>query len=120
MTMIKGPDFSKKDRDVLMVKLPDGAGGSVEIAVLPPTKNVLDKVKALAEAIDAVTTGDMEPQDFDIAMAVEVCAEAMSRNTRYTKIDADTLDDIGFDIEDVGEFIAAYITFIAALVEAKN
>lgn len=120
MGIIKGPDFSKKNRDVLLVTLPDGNGGGVGIAVLPPTKAVFDSIKALAGAIDDVRDGKMEYEDFDMALAVDVCAQAMSRNTEFKKVDAAMLDEIGFDIEDVGEFIAAYILFIATLVEQKN
>jgi len=120
MATLKGPDFSKKDRDVLLVTLPDGDGGGVDVPVLPPTKGIFDKMRALAEAIDSVTDGSMEASDFDIGMALDACAEAMSRNTHYRRITAQDLELAGFDIEDIGTFCAAYILFIAQLVEAKN
>lgn len=120
MASIKGPDFSKKNRDVLLIKLPDGQGGGFDVAILPPTKAIMDDITRLAEAIDAVTGGEMEPDDFDLDMALSVCAKAISRNTQYKKVDAEMLNLIGFDIEDIGEFIAAYILYITALVDSKN
>lgn len=120
MGSIKGPDFSKKDRDVLLVTLPDGEGGGFEIAVLPPTKGVFDALKELAGAIDDITEGRAEAEDFDLGMALDVCAKAMSRNTRYRKITGEMLELAGFDIEDIGIFVGAYILFISQLVEAKN
>ena len=120
MASIKGPDFSKKDRDVLLITLPDGNGGGFDVAILPPTKAIMDAITALASAIDDITQGNTAPEDFDMDMALDVCAKAMSRNTQYKGITAEMLNLIGFDIEDIGEFIAAYILYITALIESKN
>ena len=120
MATIKGPDFTKKNKDALLITLPDGEGGSFELSVYPPTKGIWDDVSALAPVMDELISGSMEPEDFDMGAALDVVARAMSLNSSYRRFDAAELERIGFDIEDIGTFLGAYIFFVSELVKVKN
>lgn len=118
MATIKGPDFTKSKRDVLLVTIPDGEGGGVELALKPPTKRAYDALASLAKSIADILEGEAAADDFDMSAAIGLVAQIMENNTAYRKVDAEDLMDMGLD--EIGEFVAAYMTFIAHLVESKN
>ena len=120
MATIKGPDFTKKNKTALVMTFPDGDGGSFELEVYPPTKGIWDAVSSLAPVIDGLYSGEIEADEFDMDDALEVVAKAMSLNSSCKKFGKGDLERIGFDIEDIGTFIGAYIVFVAELVKAKN
>ena len=120
MAIVKGPDFTKKNKDVLCMRLPDGEGGGFDLSVFPPTKNGWDAISAIAVAIDGVMTGETDAQDFDMDAALDAVAEVMSNNTAFKKVDREMLNLIGFDLQDIGTFTGAYIEFVAGLVMEKN
>lgn len=120
MATIKGPDFTKKNKTALVMRFPDGDGGAFDLSVYPPTKGTWDAVSALAPVMDGLYSGDVDPEDFDMDAALDVVAKAMSSNSDFRRFSRSDLEDIGFDLEDIGTFIGAYIVFVAELVKEKN
>ena len=120
MAIIEGTNYAKREKSVLRIILPDGDGGELPLSVLPPTKGVNDALMGLAEALDRVNDGSMEEDDFDLGQAYSTVSKAMSRNVERRKVTPDELEEMNFDIEDVGDFIGSYIFFMSELVRAKN
>lgn len=132
---VQGKDYTKKDEDVLVIKLPDAAGPTgwerfkrwlgvsddgFELSILPPTKRLYDSLAELAAGMSGVADGELEAEKFDLDGALSTVASIMSRNVEGREVTPAMLDDMGFDLEDVGEFIGSYVFFIQELVEAKN
>lgn len=139
---IEGKDYTKRSDDIMVIKLPkpepSGAWGrfkrwlgvdddGFEVSVLPPTKGLYDRLGELAESLAAIGESDLgngdpeaENPSFDLGRAVETVAAIMSRNAEKRVITPQMLEDMGFDIEDVGDFVGSYVFFINELVRAKN
>ena len=120
MAIIEGTNYAKRDKNVLRIVLPDGEGGELTLSILPPTKGIHDSLMALARAMDQVDEGEMDDADFDIEEAFVTVAKCMGHNTEQHKVTPDFLDEINFDIDDVGDFIGSYLYFMSRLVMAKN
>lgn len=120
MAIIEGTNYAKREKSMLRITLPDGEDGEKTISILPPTKGVHDALMSLALALEQVDGGEMDENDFDLEKAVYAVAKAMSRNAEHVTITPDDLESMGFDIEDVGDFIGSYLFFISELVKGKN
>ena len=137
MTRVQGTDYTKKDRDELVIRLPNAhtrprgawqrlkrALGAVddgfELSIRPPTKRVHDELAAVAGTFDDLAAGKLEAEDVDLGKMLATVACAMSNNSQGREVTPGFLESIGFDLVDVGEFIGCYIVFMSELVEAKN
>ena len=129
---IEGKDYTKSKDDVLVIKLPDttepglaermrrffgASDGAFEVSILPPTKKLYDE---LAEVVEALSKLEDEDSEFDLDGAVSTVSRLMSRNAEKRQITPQQLEDMGFDIEDIGEFIGSYLFFVNELVQGKN
>lgn len=120
---IRGTDFTKRRKDCITFTLPEGPGSEdgFEIGVLPPTKRIYDGLADIAGMIDRWTNGeDFDADGPDMDAMLETVANAMSHNVQMRRVTPQFLDDIGFDMSDIGEFVGAYLYFISQLVDAKN
>ena len=132
---VEGKDYTKQKDDVLVIKLPDleqstmgerirrflgMSDGGFEVSILPPTKGLYDELTKLVNGISDVGDGKLEAEEFDLDGALSTVARLMSRNVERREVTPHQLEAMGFDLEDVGEFVGSYIFFVNALVTGKN
>lgn len=132
---IEGKDYTKKADDVMVIRLPDTAEptfgervkramglseAGFELSILPPTKRLYDELTSLTGSLQAALERGSDGEGFDIGSALETVAHLMSRNAERRAVTSEMLEDMGFDLEDVGEFIGSYIFFVNELVASKN
>ena len=115
-------DFTKKrSRDTMGVMLAAADGGEqLEIHILTPTKRGFDILSKVAEILESLSDGDISEDTLDMDAMFSEVADVMSHNTDGIKVTPEYLETIGFDIEDVGLFVAGMIEFVNKLVESKN
>lgn len=91
-----------------------------ELQILPPTKGIHDGLVHVAGIIDDMTSGAAKYDELDIAACFELTAAAMSNNTNLLKITAEYLEETGFDLSDVADFLGSYLFFVLELARSKN
>ena len=119
MATVADVAFKTKRKDVLQMRLGDG-DGAVTIRMLPPTKDIHDDMTKVGEIIDGAMDGTIDRNEIDDAALLEVVANAMSNNTDLTRITPENLENEGFEMSDVADFVTLYRIFLVKLVEAKN
>ena len=132
---IEGKDYTQCKDDVLVLRLPDVSEPGVwerlkralgmssagfEVSILPPTKKLYDELAEVVDSISKAADGDIEAEDVDLGHALGVVSRLMSRNAEKRAVTPQQLEDTGFDLEDVGEFIGSYVFFVNELVRSKN
>lgn len=132
---IEGKDYTKKSDDVMVIKLPDMeepslmervkrslgmSEGGFEVSILPPTKRLYDELTAVTDNLQKALDEDSDGTGFDLDSALVTVAHLMSRNAEKREVTPEMLDDMGFDLQDVGEFIGSYVYFVNELVVSKN
>lgn len=116
MTEYRGPDFSTRKKDVLVINLGDDG----ELKLLPPTVEIHKGMVEVAKVVEQATEGTLDYSDLDMGEYLRLVAAAMSHNTDMRRITPEHLEAIGFDLSDIGEFLGGYIFFVTRLVEGKN
>ena len=119
MAEIQGTDYTSRKKDVLVIRL-GTKNESFELRILPPTKGIHDGLVHVAGIIDDVTSGAARYEQLDIAACYELIAAAMSNNTCLRRITAAYLEEIGFDLSDVADFLGSYLFFVLELGRSKN
>ena len=119
MTEYRGTDFSKRNKDVLVITL-GTEEESFDVKIKPPTVNINKGMIKIAGLIDQAAKGELDYSTFDMDECLEIVAETMSNNTDMRRITPEYLASVGFDISDVGDFLGGYLLFITRLVEGKN
>ena len=116
MTEYRGPDFSVKEKDVLIINL----GEEGEIRILPPTVEINKCMVEVAKMVESASDGTLDYSTLDMGEYLSLVAITMSHNTDMKRITPEYLESIGFDISDIGEFLGGYVFFMTRLFEGKN
>lgn len=111
--------FRTAPKDVMRIALGSGVD-EVAVDVLPPTKEIHEDMLALAAIVDDAVDGTLDRSTLDMTECLSVVGNALSRNTDLRHISAEYLEGIGFDMEDIADFLGLYLFFVKALTESKN
>ncbi|MCI8425648.1 MAG: hypothetical protein HFJ72_08345 [Adlercreutzia sp.] len=113
--------FNPGNKTYLKIEVPIRRGVFRRKSVLylkPPTKTVYEGLMEAAAIVDEAASGGSE--DSLLTKCYGPVAAAMSNNRDRVAISEEDLDAAGFDMADIGEFLALYTLFMGALTEAKN
>lgn len=91
---------------------------SVRLRVKTPTKAVFEELTEICEAVDAAVEG--RQSELGLADCFGPVARAMSNNVERIDITERDLARMGFDLDDVSDFLGLYIFFVGELVSSKN
>lgn len=119
MAAIQGTDYVNRKKDVLVIRL-GTKEESFELRILPPTKGIHDGLVRVAGIIDDLMNGNGARESVDIDACFELVATAMSNNTALRAITAGYLEEIGFDLSDIADFLGSYLYFVTELASSKN
>ncbi|WP_286154657.1 hypothetical protein [Thomasclavelia cocleata] len=101
-------DFNKLEKKILSIRLNDK--NKTKLTVLPPTKNLYEKVVLVRERLQQLLKTDLEDASAgDIVGDIyEVVALTMSRNREEITITKDEVTKM-LDFKDVWEFLNLYV-----------
>ena len=118
MATVVGTDYTKRKKSYLEVVI--GTEESPRrLLVLPPTVDTHKDILKMSEAVEKALGGELE-EGLDLEECLSVVARFLSRNTQMERVTPDYLNETGFDITDLGDFIGLYLMFVTKLVEGKN
>lgn len=119
MAAIQGTDYVNRKKDVLVIRL-GTKEESFELRILPPTKGIHDGLVKVAGIIDDLMNGNGARDSVDIEACFSLVAAAMSNNTALKTITAGYLEEVGFDLSDIADFLGSYLYFVTELANSKN
>lgn len=119
MATVIGTDYTRRKKDVLVVRLGD-EDDPLELRILPPTKGIYDAMVTVAGYVDQAASGTLDYESFDMSDVLELVARAMSNNSDMRVITPDYLESVRFDMSDIGDFVGLYTFFLTELVKGKN
>jgi hypothetical protein len=114
MAEYRGPDFSNREKDVMVVTL------DTDIKILPPTVDINKGMVKVAQMVEQAAEGTLDYATVDMDEYLAIVAATMSNNTDMRRITPEYLNSIGFDMSDIGEFLGGYLFFVTRLLEGKN
>lgn len=113
MPTIQGPNFADRDRKTYLGVTVESGGVERNIRIKPPTKRMFDAVQSIARLVD-------EGEESDVAEMYDAVAAVMSNNREGVPVTEADLEAMGWDIQDMGEFVGAYVFFLEELAKGKN
>lgn len=118
MATVVGTDYTKRKKTHLEVVI--GTEDSPrKLLVLPPTADTHKEIIRMAEVVEKALNGEID-DGVDLQECLATVAKFLSRNTQMESVTPEYLNETGFDITDIGDFIGLYIMFVTKLVEGKN
>lgn len=113
MGVMKGPNFADKNRKSRLEVTLEINQEETVIGVYTPTKAMFDTVEAMAALIDG-------KEEFEVSEWYPEIAKILSNNRERIPVTEADLEEMGFDLEDVADFIASYLFFLSELANLKN
>lgn len=112
-----GSNFAKK-RNTYMQIVIGTEDEPVTLRILPPTVGILRGIQEAARFIQAKY--NEEETDLTYEEALDYSAAAMCNNIDGVAVTSKTLENMGFSIMDISEFISEYTEFLFRLADGKN
>lgn len=112
-----GSNFAKRKNTWMQIII-GSDDEPITLRILPPTVGIMRGIQQAAKFITARYEGE-EPE-ISLEDALSYAASAMSNNIDGIVVTDKTLEEMGFTIPDIAEFIDEYTEFLFRLADGKN
>lgn len=119
MATVVGTDYTKRKKSYLEVVIGTNDDPR-KLLVLPPTAKTHKELVKMAGVVERALEGELDGDEIDMEQCLSAVASFLSHNTKMEKITPEYLEETGFDVTDLGDFIGLYLLFVTKLVDGKN
>lgn len=121
MTVFIGSDYTKR-KDTWMQIAIGPEDDPIELRILPPTVGAFMGLQEVSKFIlkELSDEGDGSENVVSLGDALAYVAQVMSNNMDSRVFTAKQLDEMGFNVINVAQFVTEFTEFMVRLIDEKN